>query len=74
MINTKLPRCPHDGDRGRHDFEMRMVGGRVTFRCVECGGYLCKDEPAANVKVQGARFEQAVRVRMNADRTMVRAD
>lgn len=74
MINTKLPRCPNDGDRGEHCFEMRMVGGKVSFWCIECGGYLCKDEPADNVKIQGARFEAGIWVRLNYDKSMVRAD
>lgn len=51
MINAKLPRCPEDGDRGDHMFLMAMHSAKVTLRCRDCGGYLCKDEPAESFEV-----------------------
>lgn len=67
MINTKLPRCPYDGDRGEHDFEMDMTGGLVEIFCRECGGFLCKEQPASSVVVSGLR----VSTRLSSSQCMV---
>lgn len=68
MINTKLPRCTYDGDRGEHAYALTLGEGKVTIWCARCGGVLCKDEDPANVEVNGAAVTEA---RLSYDKNMV---
>jgi hypothetical protein len=71
VINAKLPRCTHDGDRGEHDYRLGLSEGRVNISCRRCGGYLCKDADPAVVEFSDAALTG---VRLSYNLAMVLAD